>query len=218
MDGKALAARVRAEVAGEVAQIGHVGLATVLVGDDPASDVYIRAKHTASAEVGIEARDLRLSESTTEAELLGVVAELNADDGVDGILVQLPLAGRDRRGARDPRGRPDQGRGRLPSRRTRASSTSAGPRTSRATALGVIALLDEYEVELAGAARGRRRAQRHRREAGGDAPARPPRDRDDLPFAHARPRGRGRAGRRRRGRGGHSRPRPGDWIKDGARP
>ena len=74
MDGKALAARVRAEVAGDVAQIGHIGLATVLVGDDPASDVYIRAKHAASAEVGIEARDVRLPATTSEEELLRVVA------------------------------------------------------------------------------------------------------------------------------------------------
>ncbi len=150
MDGKALAARVRAEVAGEVAQIGHVGLATVLVGDDPASDVYIRAKHTASAEVGIEARDLRLSESTTEAELLGVVAELNADDGVDGILVQLPLPdGIDEARvirAVDPIKDVD---GFHPAN---AGQLYLGrPTYVPGTALGVIALLEEYEVELTGA-------------------------------------------------------------------
>ena len=75
MDGKALAVRVREEVAREVAEFGRpIGLATVLVGDDPASDVYIRAKHKATVEVGIEARDLRLPESTSERELLGLVA------------------------------------------------------------------------------------------------------------------------------------------------
>jgi methylenetetrahydrofolate dehydrogenase (NADP+) / methenyltetrahydrofolate cyclohydrolase len=150
MDGKALAARVRAEIAGEVAQIGHIGLATVLVGDDPASDVYIRAKHTASAEVGIEARDLRLHAETTEEELLGVVAELNADDAVDGILVQLPLPdGVDEARvirALDPVKDVD---GFHPAN---AGQLYLGrPTYVPGTALGVIALLEEYEVELTGA-------------------------------------------------------------------
>jgi methylenetetrahydrofolate dehydrogenase (NADP+)/methenyltetrahydrofolate cyclohydrolase len=91
MDGKALAARIRDEVAGEVAELGHVGLATVLVGDDPASDVYITHKHRAATEAGIDARDIRLPADTPEDEVLAVVAELNADDGVDGVLVQVPL-------------------------------------------------------------------------------------------------------------------------------
>ena len=68
MDGKALAARIRAEVAREAADFPRpVGLATVLVGDDPASDVYIRLKHQAALEVGIDARDLRLPATTSEA-------------------------------------------------------------------------------------------------------------------------------------------------------
>src|SRR5206468_6143103 len=91
MDGKGLAERVRGEVALEVAEVGHVGLATVLVGEDPASDVYIRGKHRAATEVGIDARDLRLPETISQEELLRVVAELNADDSIDGVLVQLPL-------------------------------------------------------------------------------------------------------------------------------
>jgi methylenetetrahydrofolate dehydrogenase (NADP+) / methenyltetrahydrofolate cyclohydrolase len=91
MDGKALAARIREEVADEVADLGHVGLATVLVGDDPASDVYIRSKHTAATEAGIDARDIRLPAETSEADVLALVAELNDDEEVDGILVQLPL-------------------------------------------------------------------------------------------------------------------------------
>jgi methylenetetrahydrofolate dehydrogenase (NADP+)/methenyltetrahydrofolate cyclohydrolase len=74
-----------------VKELGHVGLATVLVGDDPASDIYIRRKHEAATEVGIEADDVRLPAETSEEELLDVVARLNADDDVDGILVQLPL-------------------------------------------------------------------------------------------------------------------------------
>jgi methylenetetrahydrofolate dehydrogenase (NADP+)/methenyltetrahydrofolate cyclohydrolase len=91
IDGKGIAARIRETVAEEVRELGHVGLTTVLVGDDPASDVYIRHKHTAANEVGIDARDLRLPAGTTEEELLELVARLNADDEVDGLLVQLPL-------------------------------------------------------------------------------------------------------------------------------
>ncbi len=91
MDGKELAVTVRAEVAREVAELGHVGLATVLVGDDEASHVYIAAKHKAATEAGIDARDVRLPADTTEADVLALVDRLNHDDDVDGILVQLPL-------------------------------------------------------------------------------------------------------------------------------
>ncbi len=91
MDGKELAARVREDVAREVAELGHVGLATVLVGDDPASHVYIEAKHKAATAAGIEARDVRMPADSTEAEVLAAVDALNRDDTVDGILVQLPL-------------------------------------------------------------------------------------------------------------------------------
>ena len=91
MDGKALAASVREDVAREVAELGHVGLATVLVGDDPASHVYIEAKHKAATAAGIEARDVRMPATASQAEVLCAVDALNHDDTVDGILVQLPL-------------------------------------------------------------------------------------------------------------------------------
>ena len=91
MDGTALAAEIRAQVAREVAELGHVGLATVLVGDDPASHVYISLKPKAATEAAIDARDVRLSQDASEAEVLALVEELNADDEVDGVLVQLPL-------------------------------------------------------------------------------------------------------------------------------
>jgi methylenetetrahydrofolate dehydrogenase (NADP+)/methenyltetrahydrofolate cyclohydrolase len=91
MDGKELAERIRADVAGDVAELGHVGLSTVLVGDDPASHVYIGAKHKAATAAGIDARDVRLPADSAEADVLRLVAELNADQEVDGILVQLPL-------------------------------------------------------------------------------------------------------------------------------
>jgi methylenetetrahydrofolate dehydrogenase (NADP+) / methenyltetrahydrofolate cyclohydrolase len=91
MDGRALAARIREELKGEIAEFGDVRLATVLVGDDPASQIYIRLKHKAAEEVGIQALDRRLPGETTEEELLELVEELNDDDSVDGILVQTPL-------------------------------------------------------------------------------------------------------------------------------
>jgi methylenetetrahydrofolate dehydrogenase (NADP+) / methenyltetrahydrofolate cyclohydrolase len=91
MDGRALAARVREELKHEIAEFGPVRLATVLVGDDPASHVYIRLKHKAADDVGIHAIDKRLPGNTSEEELLVLIEELNADDSVDGILVQTPL-------------------------------------------------------------------------------------------------------------------------------
>jgi methylenetetrahydrofolate dehydrogenase (NADP+)/methenyltetrahydrofolate cyclohydrolase len=150
MDGKALAARVRAEVAEEVAELGRVGLATILVGDDPASDVYIRAKHKASLEVGIDSRDVRLPATVGQQALLAAVAELNADDAVDGILVQLPLPnGLDEVAvieAVDPVKDVD---GFHP---LNAGLLYLGrPLHVGGTALGVLALLDEYGVELRGA-------------------------------------------------------------------
>lgn len=93
MDGKGLAARVRMEVAQEVDGIGRpIGLATVLVGEDPASAVYVRRKREACEEVGIESFHHELSDDVSEEQLLGLVADLNADERVTGILVQLPLA------------------------------------------------------------------------------------------------------------------------------
>lgn len=92
MDGKALSAKVRGEVAQEVAALGRpVGLATVLVGDDPASAVYVRNKRQACTEAGIESIHHELPAATSEQQLLELVAELNADPRVTGILCQLPL-------------------------------------------------------------------------------------------------------------------------------
>jgi methylenetetrahydrofolate dehydrogenase (NADP+)/methenyltetrahydrofolate cyclohydrolase len=91
MLGKPLAERIRAEVAEEVSAFGEIGLATVLVGDDPASHVYVNSKHKAATEAGFHARDLRLPDDVSEDELLAHVEELNDDGEVDAILVQLPL-------------------------------------------------------------------------------------------------------------------------------
>src|SRR6266516_2956016 len=91
MDGRGLAARVRSEVADEVERLGTVRLATVLVGDDPASHLYIGLKHDAAGEAGIEPVDYRLPAETSEPDVLALVARLNEDETVDGILVQTPL-------------------------------------------------------------------------------------------------------------------------------
>lgn len=93
MDGTALAERIRGEVAQEVRKLGEVGLTTILVGEDPASEIYIKRKQDAAKEVGILAHDYRLEETTAEEEILELVDRLNRDEAVDGILVQLPLPG-----------------------------------------------------------------------------------------------------------------------------
>jgi methylenetetrahydrofolate dehydrogenase (NADP+)/methenyltetrahydrofolate cyclohydrolase len=89
--GRPLADDIRADAAKQVAELGHVGLVTVLVGEDPASEVYIRLKHKAALAAGFDARDLRLPENTTEDDLVRQIAMLNDDREVDAILVQLPL-------------------------------------------------------------------------------------------------------------------------------
>lgn len=92
IDGKAVAARIREAVAREVADMDvKPGLATVLVGDDPASKTYVGMKNKASEQAGMASRQLTLSTDTSQDEVEAVVRELNADDAVDGVLVQLPL-------------------------------------------------------------------------------------------------------------------------------
>ena len=95
MDGAALALKVRSEVAADVAELrvrGVVpGLTVVLVGDDPASAVYVGGKEKASREAGMAGETIRLSAATSQAELLALVEQLNADATVHGILVQMPL-------------------------------------------------------------------------------------------------------------------------------
>ncbi len=97
IDGKAIAAQIRREVAAEAEVMRRKnvtpGLAFVLVGENPASQVYVRMKGKACDEVGFASRTDSLPESTTEAELLGLLGQLNADPAFHGILVQLPLPG-----------------------------------------------------------------------------------------------------------------------------
>ena len=91
MQGAPVAERIRAEVAEAVDELGEVGLATVQVGENEASTIYLRLKHRAASEVEIASVDHKLPHEISEEELLGIVAELNADEGLDGILIQLPL-------------------------------------------------------------------------------------------------------------------------------
>ena len=96
IDGKGLAARVRDRITDEVAALQRdhgitPGLAAVLVGDDPASKVYVGMKHRDCQSVGIASRQVELSADTTQVDLEALVRELNDDDTIDGILVQLPL-------------------------------------------------------------------------------------------------------------------------------
>ncbi|MEM9878219.1 MAG: bifunctional methylenetetrahydrofolate dehydrogenase/methenyltetrahydrofolate cyclohydrolase FolD [Pseudomonadota bacterium] len=94
IDGKAIAADLRGAIATAVAALKPEitpGLAVVLVGDDPASQVYVRSKGKASREVGLASFEHRLPAGTAEADLLGLIDQLNTDESVDGILVQLPL-------------------------------------------------------------------------------------------------------------------------------
>ena len=151
MDGRALAATVRAEVAREVAALEHpVGLATVLVGDDPASALYVGKKQQACREVGIAAFHHELPPDAPEDDLLALLAELNADERVTGILVQLPLpAGVDEARvirAIDPVKDVD---GFHP---INAGFLALGrPTLPPATPAGILELLRAYEVPLAGA-------------------------------------------------------------------
>jgi methylenetetrahydrofolate dehydrogenase (NADP+)/methenyltetrahydrofolate cyclohydrolase len=98
IDGKAFAARVRAQVAAHVARLNEEqgltpGLAVVLVGEDPASQVYVRNKGTQTVECGMASFEHKLPAETAEADLLALIQRLNADPSVHGILVQLPLPG-----------------------------------------------------------------------------------------------------------------------------
>ena len=152
LHGKPVAAEVKQEVSDAVNKLGYrPGLATVLVGDDPASHTYVRGKRRDAGEVGIESFHHELPATVTQDELHGLIDRLNAEDSVDGILVQLPLPG-DLDGeeaveridpAKDVDGLHPYSLGKLMLGR---------PGLRPATPSGVMRLLDHYEI----ATRGRR--------------------------------------------------------------
>ena len=150
MEGGPLAERIRAEVAEDVRELGQIALATVQVGEDEASTIYLRLKHKAAAEVEIASVDHKLPHEITEDEVLELVTGLNADDGLDGILVQLPLPDHIDEArviaAVDPVKDVD---GFHP---FNAGQLYLGrPTHVPATPLGVMALLHEYRIPLDGA-------------------------------------------------------------------
>ncbi len=154
IDGKAVARQVREGVERQVDEFRRAhgivpGLATVLVGDDPASEIYVRNKHRACGEVGIASFGHRLAATTTQAELLALVHGLNETPDVHGILVQLPLpSGLDTDAvveAVDPRKDVD---GLHPISQARLLGGRPGLRPC--TPLGIMRLLDSVGVELRG--------------------------------------------------------------------
>jgi methylenetetrahydrofolate dehydrogenase (NADP+)/methenyltetrahydrofolate cyclohydrolase len=154
IDGKAVAAAVREEVRVRVDRLAErgttVGLATVLVGDDPASHVYVGNKQKACAEVGIRSLGHRLAATTTQGELESLVRELGANPDVHGILVQLPLPkGLDAQAVIEtiPPGKDADGLHPLNQGRLMASMAGLRP----CTPLGIMRLLDECGTVLEGA-------------------------------------------------------------------
>lgn len=153
LSGNTVAAAVRADVAERVAVLRQrgrsVGLATVLVGDDPGSQVYVRNKHRAAEAAGIVSIDRRLPASASQAEVEAVIGELNADDRVSGMIVQLPLPD-GLNGALavemvDPRKDAD---GLHPFNLGQLVLSRPGP--VPATPAGIVLLLDHYGVETQG--------------------------------------------------------------------
>ena len=155
IDGKAIAAKVRAEVKAQVGEIEaragvKPGLALVRVGNDPASEVYVRGKVKACLETGMQGFEHILPEQTTQADLLALVRKLNADPRVHGVLVQLPLPRQIDAGAvlealapqKDVDGFGPHSAGAL---------FSGRPGLRPCTPLGILRLLDEAQAELSGA-------------------------------------------------------------------
>jgi methylenetetrahydrofolate dehydrogenase (NADP+)/methenyltetrahydrofolate cyclohydrolase len=155
VDGMALAQELRAGIAAEVAERVAAGgrppcLAVVLVGDDPASLSYIKGKRRAAARAGIESREHDLPASASEADVLAVVEALNRDDGVDGILVQLPLPKPLRATVVTEALDPDKDVDGLHTRN--AGRLLAGlPGLRPCTPLGILEVLDRHRVPLEGA-------------------------------------------------------------------
>ena len=155
IDGKRVSEDTRAEIAKGIEELKESsgitpGLAAVLVGDDPASEIYVRNKRKACEKVGIYSEEHKLSAETTEQELLEVVNKLNSDDKIHGILVQLPLPAhingtnilRAVSPFKDVDGFHPENVGRL---------VEGNPRFISCTPYGIIKMLDYYNIEIKGA-------------------------------------------------------------------
>ena len=194
IDGKAIAAEVRAEVEERLRRTASAfgeapGLATVLVGDDPASQIYVAGKHRACEEVGMRSIGHELPADAPRSELIELVEELNADDaGERHASCSCRSRLRSTRRSVIARDRPAQGRRRAHPHERRPPRAGARRRWCRRTPVGRDGAAAACRRRARGRRGGRRRPQRPRRQADGLAAARRERDRDDLPFAHARPR------------------------------
>jgi hypothetical protein len=203
IDGKQVAAELRQRLKEEVAELARKGvtpgLATVLVGEDPASQVYVRMKEKACGEIGIMSRGLRPPADIPQDELIAQLEELNRDPAIHGILVQLPLPKHLDTAEvlghvspeKDVDGFHPLNLGKLLSAKYWDElpkfvpcTPAGGHQADRLHGCG-----DRGEAGRGG------RAEHHRREAGGDAPPRPPGDRHDVPLPDAGPRGRDPRGR-----------------------
>ncbi len=155
IDGKKVSEDTRAEIAKGIEELKNSsgitpGLAAVLVGDDPASEIYVRNKRKACEKVGIYSEEHKLPDETTEEELLELVNKLNNDDKIHGILVQLPLPGhinetnilRNVSPLKDVDGFHPENVGRL---------VEGNPRFISCTPYGIIKMLDYYNIEIKGA-------------------------------------------------------------------
>ena len=153
LSGKEVAAVVRGEVADRVAALGEqgrlVGLATVLVGEDPASQVYVRGKHKAATKAGMLSFDRTLPATATQDEVENLIRHLNADPQVDGMIVQLPLPdGLDGNAAVEAIDPAKDADGLHPYSLGRLLLDRPGPRP--ATPAGIMRILRHYEIETSG--------------------------------------------------------------------
>ena len=213
LDGRAVAAAIRAELADEVERLAGAGrrptLAAVLVGDDEASHIYVGSKQRAAERSGIGSRRVELPADAAQKDVLAAVAELNADEGVHGILVQLPLPdGLDPvevqdaiDPAKDVDGLHPENEGRL---------LRGDPRFAPCTAIGIVELLRRERVPVEGShvvivGRGLLVGPAPGRAAVGQG-AGGQRHRHPVPHRHQRPVRVHQAGRRAGGGGGPARP------------
>lgn len=151
LDGKATAAEIRGEIAVAVTRMARApGLATLLVGDDPGSDVYVRNKHKACEEVGFHSRDVRLPADSTQAAVVAAIDTLNGDPEIDGFIVQLPLpAGLDERAALERIDPDKDADGLHPLNLGRLVLGEPGPLPC--TPKGIVTLGERFGVDWAGA-------------------------------------------------------------------
>ncbi len=188
IDGKAVAVKVLAEVKERTKKLFdetgiRAGLAVIIVGEDPASEVYVANKHKACHETEMHSREVVMPWSTTQAELEAKVDEVAADPAIHGMIVQMPLPDHlDTEAAIDRIPFEKDADGLTAAAQGRLMTLQPGPLPC--TPAGVIELLKEYNVEMRGGTRRDRRALRDRRQAAGALAAQRRLHGHDLSLAH----------------------------------